>query len=446
MPLLPPLLERPDVATSLEQAIRQAKRMADPVSADGPLRNEMGRSLHRVLSREVLPGRYITRNWRELPAVLATHSERIVAPAEQRTAGRRLHVRARQWLATVTEMLERLERDWETLVECLHLAPTCRLVAISPPLGDTHQDGRAVYGLRFTDGRRLIYKPRSVDQEHTLSRLIAWLHQNGCPIHLRACAVLPRGRYGWAEFVPSTFSATAEEALLFYRRQGAYLVIFWLLCADDLIGENVVVSGDHPVWVDTECMGVPEIANAVPVNASVPEWIRDSTLTTAMVYYGRRKGGSPRQSTGLNFASTADRTLVFTPDNILRRPYRDAVVNGFKEVYRWMLAAPEFRSADSGPVSWWQNLHVRVILRATSLYDGICELLACTPDECRENLEADIATALRADLLAGPKSEPWPETMIQLELDALRRGDIPYWHTRTNSFELCEGNRALRRE
>src|SRR5262249_12442012 len=66
--------------------------------------------------------------------------------------------------------------------------------------------------------------------------------------------VLDRRRYGWAEFVQAGPCGSREQVQRFYRRQGAYLALLYVLAATDFHYENVIAAGEHPVLVDLEAL------------------------------------------------------------------------------------------------------------------------------------------------------------------------------------------------
>jgi lantibiotic modifying enzyme len=415
--------------------------MSTPAVADG-FEEHVAHALDHVWRLETGAAKRLTMASEQLHPLLRQHIQAPLKTPFTATLDARIRLRTSQWQVATTEMLARLEDDWPALVRRFGLDASIRVASISPPLGDQHDHGRAVSGLRFSDGSALIYKPRPVGAEDLLERFTVWLRQHGCPLDLRACRALPRGGYGWTEFIGDSPCHDRNEAVAFYRRQGGFLALFWLLCADDLIEDNVIVARDHPIWVDPECICVPAVACAEAGNAALVEWIRDSILSTYMVC--GRDTVAPRAGTGLNRSCMQERSAVFTTDNVIRPEYLSSVISGFREMYSWMLETPLLRCLSSGPLTWFQGAPVKVILRPTALYASMVDLLACSAEPQKADVVEDIATVLIESMAAGPTSTPWPEAVVRLELSALGRGDIPYWCTSTNSGELREsGSRAV---
>lgn len=428
-------LDRPEFTAYVESLAIQA-RQRRPVALD-PLHGYLARSLTRTLHQDLDALRQSAMGLEGLPDALRRHWTQSPPEPSQAAADAVMTKGATRWRIGVGELLERLATDWPDLVDTFDLDPESKLEAFSRPLGDVHNHGRTVYRIGLSQGRSLVYKPRSVETEHALERTLNWMRANGCPLATAPVRVLSRPGYGWTEYVPTTWCTSPAQATTFYWRQGGFIALFWLLCAEDAISGNVVVNAESPVWVDTECTCVPEISCKLSRVANMPPWIRNSLLTTMMLVVSASNGHLGRTHAGLNAPCTADPTMVLTPQGTLRRHYREAVVRGFRDMYLWLLQCPQMRSTTEGPLSWWAGLDVRVLLRPTWLYAAMLELLSTRSGS---DIEGDIAAALRVGVGSGPTRTSWPDTVVALELEALLRGDVPYWHTTSTSRHLRESD------
>jgi lantibiotic modifying enzyme len=349
-----------------------------------------------------------------------------------------LRLRASQWQAAILELLRRLEDDWPKLCLRMELKEDGPVVALSQALGDLHNSGRSVYRLAQEDGRALVYKPRPVNAEALVECILDWLRERGCKPSLAGCRTVEGHGYGWTSHVEHAYCTSATEASTFFRQQGAFLALFWLLCADDLTSENVIVHGAQPFWVDNECIGHPEIACAAHTIAAVPLWIRDSILTTSMVFSGKQLGRTPRDLTGFSACCAKDRSRIFSSRDTLHPHYIDAAVSGFQDMYVWLLTHPEARSVEHGPLSWLRGQHVRVLLRPTSLYAALVRLLRLAPLKARSVIRREIELVLRFGEGSDNGVSSWPESIVRGEILALERGDVPYLSTNTSSHDLKE--------
>ena len=53
------------------------------------------------------------------------------------------------------------------------------LVEVQGGAGDTHRNGRSVMILTFSNGARIVYKPRSLAVEAHFQQLLGWLNEHG---------------------------------------------------------------------------------------------------------------------------------------------------------------------------------------------------------------------------------------------------------------------------
>lgn len=406
-----------------------ASKMRRPHCSDS-LDYALHRSVTMLLQKTVIHLTAHISNSRVLPAYLHRAVADWKETADEHVLERAVQQRSSQWSAAIIELLQRLELDWDDLVREFNLRGDASLVSISAPLGDPHNNGRSVFKLLFDDGRALIYKPRSVDGENVFRNIIAWLQHEGAEPALKSCHVLPRTCYGWTNFVEADYRTDVDAALAYYERQGAFLALFFLISGSDCLGDNVVVAGDHPVWVDVECVCGPSLI-AQATSPGVPAWMTDSVLSTAMVFYGNEMGLAPRSITGLSVSSSSDRSLAFDGSDMLRAPYVEAVNVGFHKLYDGLLARRAAWSARS--MSWWHEKRVRVVPRSTAFYMCLAEVFQLVPRGMEERAHQMVFETLRNQGRAS-----WDIAMVELELKALERGDVPFWSTRSDSCDLDE--------
>jgi lantibiotic modifying enzyme len=344
------------------------------------------------------------------------------------------HLRRRtsQWQGNVVEALDRLSRDWRLLVEMRYAAADAALASVSPPLGDPHNQGRFVLKLTFDDGRALMYKPRSVSAERSFADVVDVLARSGCQPTLSSCRVLPRDTYGWAEFVGSLPAEDEQDIAHFYQRQGGFLALFWLLGGSDATPDNIVVHGSHPMWVDTECMCAPELPPSQIISNDLPMWIKDSVLSTGMLVMRHTElARLERRDAGLSVSCTRERGRVFSGEQLTPR-YVEAVVEGFQQLYTWLLNHHDILTPDGPILSPWLNAVIRYLPRDSRYYATLLSwsLLAPSSDSTRRRLH-QLADSLLSDA-------PQFHSFVESELAALQRGDIPYFVTSPYATDVWE--------
>jgi len=173
--------------------------------------------------------------------------------AEYPVLCRLLTEEAQNWIRYVCELVERLESDWTAIQqEIMSETEISSLSGANLDAGDTHAGGRAVAILEFASGKKLIYKPRSVEGERLLAEFLALVNQHQTRHPLREYKVLDRGRYGWCEYVGAGVCNRPEDLRKFYYREGALLALGFVLRMDDVHSDNLIAAVDHPVIVDAE--------------------------------------------------------------------------------------------------------------------------------------------------------------------------------------------------
>jgi lantibiotic modifying enzyme len=301
------------------------------------------------------------------------------------------------------ELLRRFAVDREAITATLLGATDPGPVtAIEPGLGSPHQGGRTVTSLSFADGRRVIYRPRSVTAEHWFGGVLSWLNQHLPQAGLRHAAVLPRSGYGWVEFIDHQPPVDVDR---FYRRYGMLLAVLYALDALGVEPGNLVASSDCPVPVKLETLFHPSPAAPAgsqdPAVAMLAASVHRTGLLQAM--------SAPAPRVRLGPADLADPR----PADAER-----AVLTGFRQGYDAIAAdRAEFTRLASSA----RDLDVRLLARPTREYR---RLLAgsLTPDLLDDAGEREAALGVPE---MPPASYPGWRRLVPHELADLRAGDIP---------------------
>lgn len=386
---------------------------------------------------------------------------------------RQVTVRVEHWLDAGLEFLRRLCADWDAIRDEFGARAEVGLLSeIKGSAGDLHRGGRSVLIAKFSSGFRLVYKPKSLAVDVHLQQLLDWLNRRGTHPPFRTLKVIDRGDYGWVEFVEARPCDSAEEVERFYRRQGGYLALLYLLQATDFHFENLIAAGEHPVLIDLESLFHPRLENSEPIESQqlAGEDMNSSVLRVGLlpqrVWFGPEGDGLDLSGLG---AAGGQLAPIVTPSweqagtdemHVVRtrgmmpagqnRPslggadinlldYGEAVVGGFTSIYRTLLRHREELLADGGPLAAFARDEVRVILRPTKNY---AQLLfeSYHPDLLRDGLDRD----RYFDRLWVPvEQQPHLARVIPAELRDLGRGDIPMFTTRPDSRDLLTSSHEV---
>jgi type 2 lantibiotic biosynthesis protein LanM len=380
--------------------------------------------------------------------------------------GRVLATTTAQAVDALCELLGRLAADWRLVQATFGQPADDRLVAIQAGLGDTHRGGRTVVRLGFASGRRVVYKPRPMAVDVHTQELIAWLNERGLDPDLRTVRVVDRGDYGWMEMVEAAPCTSHADAEAFYRRQGALLLVAYLLDATDFHWENVIAAGAHPVLIDLETLF--QAPPGTGSNRRSPLAVRGDAFNRLVVRTGllpMRISGTAGSAdlSGLSDAggqetpyrvpdweheNTDEMRLVYRPmvletganvPHLDGRPlalteFRDALLAGFTDAYHLVTAHREALAAPDGPLLAFQNDRVRHVLRETIEYALLLQG-ACHPAMMRDAADRDF---LHDALWSGTLRRPFLAQLTPGEQEDLWDGDVPYFTARVASRDLID--------
>lgn len=183
---------------------------------------------------------------------------------------RLLSEQAQRWAELSLEFLTRLCRDWPAIKATFAAAKEPGvLVKVKGGLTDTQRNGRTILILTFSSGFQLVYKPRPLAVDVHFQEWLQWLHERGAEPQFPLLGVLDRGNYGWIEFVSAHACETTEEVRRFYRRQGGYIALLYLIDATDFHSANLIACGEQPYLIDLESLFHPRRSQAVAQPAMV---------------------------------------------------------------------------------------------------------------------------------------------------------------------------------
>jgi type 2 lantibiotic biosynthesis protein LanM len=373
----------------------------------------------------------------------------------------------RLWSEASAELLARLDGDWELLEGRFGGGrPLGRVSELEGDLSDRHYGGRTVARLVFEGGQRILYKPKDIQMEERLSRLLAWFGEQGAPLRMQGVEALPRDGYGWVGFVAHAPCDTPEEIVRYYERTGMLLALVYLLEGNDCHQENLVACGEHPVLVDAETLLHPRLVPGRPGPGShASEVVWDSVLRTGMLpswvlsplggsFDVSGLGGYEEQETGHSTPhweaiNSDDVSIVWRPGRIRQQAnvpllgdrrvspegHEEDLERGFRRMYEFLSERREALKEAGSPLHGFAGLPVRFVFRATRAY-ALQLRASVEPDLLRDGADRSLELDVMARVHAGPDAagRTWP--LLREELRALERLDLPAFQTRTDSRGL----------
>ncbi|HEX4948694.1 MAG TPA: type 2 lanthipeptide synthetase LanM family protein [Blastocatellia bacterium] len=380
---------------------------------------------------------------------------------------RQLYEQAQRWVNVSLEFLARLCCDWEEIKATFtpHENPGA-LVAVKGDLADTHRGGQSVFIAKFSSGFHLVYKPKSLSVDAHFQQLLQWLNERGATPPFPTLTVLPCASYGWVEFVNARECTSTAEVQRFYRRQGGYLALLYLLDATDFHAGNLIACGEFPFLIDLEALFHPhrnstgEVASACELaRRALAHSVLRSGLLPERVWSNSENDGVDTSGLGTvddqitphalphwedsgtdTMHLTRKRKQIYADKN---RPclagssvhvldYRDEILAGFAATYSLLRAHRHELLAEDGPLLRFAEDEVCVFLRSMRTYRRLLRE-SFHPDVLRDALDRDRLFDL---LWVEVKDDPDLIKVLQVERDDLLRNDIPLFTTRPATRDL----------
>lgn len=368
-----------------------------------------------------------------------------------------------------TSMLNRFILDYK---ELSIFSKGSMIKTIDFGMGDTHKNGEAVLIIHFLNGKKVVYKPRSVSVDEYFQSLLIWINQEGLKYPLKSLKMISKKDYGWIEYIDYKKCDSKEAVERFYYRQGVLIALLYILNAGDFHYENIIAHGENPVLVDLEVLYQNEIiipSKKTATHQAIKE-LSSSVLKTMMlpVQFSADKiqdgvdvsgvGGREGQEINNNIFIIKDiytdqmklvkgkgQTVrsknapkLKTEKTLHPEDYKEQLKQGFIDLYKIVMENKELFLSNKGPLQAFNQAEVRVVLRSTETYHTFLET-SYHPDYLQNGLDREW---LFMPIWNTGKVNSLLNLIIPYELQDLLDGDIPYFTTKPGSTSLWNSQKA----
>ncbi|MBR6571091.1 MAG: DUF4135 domain-containing protein, partial [Clostridia bacterium] len=284
-------------------------------------------------------------------------------------------------------------------------------------LSDPHNGGQSA-ALFACGEQKYIYKPRSAEADVAWAEFLAALAAlTGAELPRAVRPVSPEGAgYTIVPFVEGREAASEDEARAYYRRCGALLAACMVLGTVDMHSENLIADGDSPVLVDVETI----MAGVTPDKAQRAGQMYDSLIFSHLLPNWMLMDGENVDVGALSGAGRNQLRLNGQPCHAWA--YADEICQGFRKAYDGLIRNKQQVERE---LERFAKAPFRKLLRPTDLYGRLCDQIARL--ETAEEKRASAERLRRAYLRGGEK---WAQKMARAcesEIEAVLRGDIPYF-------------------
>ncbi|MDZ8259870.1 type 2 lanthipeptide synthetase LanM family protein [Nostoc sp. ChiQUE01b] len=376
------------------------------------------------------------------------------------------------WVDSISEFIQRLASDWSDIKTTFQDdGELGQVVAIHGNLSDFHHNGRSVIGVTFASGLKIIYKPKDLGSEEAYFQLLGWLNEQQIPLQFKLLQVLNRSTHGWVEYVEHLPCEDLQAAKRYYQRAGMLLCLLYVLEGTDCHSENIIASGEYPVFIDMETLMSHQVRDIVgdDINATASnlatQQMMDSVLRIGflptwnlgpdgVVYDSSGLGGVGVQETNfrvrrwqhintdsmaLGYESMKPPVYSNIPSvagvSLSSSQYVAELVDGFRQMYEFLIAHRETLLAANSPLTRLANQRVRFVFRPTQVYGNLLKQ-TLQPKFLQNGVERSIALDVLSRSLLKSETKPESWAIIAAEQQALAQLDIPLFATHSNSDAL----------
>lgn len=281
---------------------------------------------------------------------------------------------------------------------------------------DSHNGGICA-ALFLCKNRKYIYKPRPATADLAWTNFlekITPLIDSPLP---RAVRPIDSGEdYTIVPFVQGRLAENEDEVRQYFLRCGAMLALCMLLGSVDLHEENLIADGDSPLLVDVETL----MSGITPDRAGRETVMYDALIASHLLPNWMLVDDENVDVGGL---TGAGKNLLRSRDGVCpAHEHVEEICEGFRKTFAGIL---DHRDEIDRALDCFAGAPFRKLLRPTDLYGRLCDRIAQL--ETEEEKRA-CAERLRRAYTRGDAA--WAEKMAEIcqsEIDAVRRGDIPYF-------------------
>lgn len=364
-------------------------------------------------------------------------------------------------VAFYAEIIEYFWKDKQAIQQVLCQGKEVQNIQrIKGGFSDVHNKGRCVVRILLDNGKEIIYKPRSMDNEKKYTEMLQWLERE-IQVSQYEYAILSYSDHSWCSIVRYVPCNSQNELEGYYERLGVQLFLTYLLGTKDLHCENIIVSGEYPVLIDLETLtNIKYNRERITVNDEIFYQLSQSVLYTGILpfYHWNRDGKGVNNSviSGMEGQSYPFKVPVIihggTSDMKIAYQYPESVKNQNLATIKGEFQEPRlyvenlrkgFQAAYCAVMN--RKEEFRIILK--KLIKIKCRYLVADTQRYSMVLSGSYHPSLLKDKEERKKflysmwkgRKEYEKEIVDSEVKALSDGDIPYFYYTMNEKDLVDG-------
>lgn len=297
--------------------------------------------------------------------------------------------------------------------------------------GDSHRHGRSVFGIK-TDAGSFFYKPHDCKLDKLYHTLISELF-NDCTV---AADCVTGDGCGFVSELRIKETEQQGDIRTYYHNFGILTALFYGIGAVDMHFDNIIPAGVRPCAIDLETMFKPELRSFS--KKGVTRKTADSR-TNSFAYTVLRTMVLPRYTRKTGIISPFYHSFTgsghlprYAGNDYTVEGYEEDFITGFEEGY---IRVQTNRKRIEEMFLSFEDAELRYLLRNTEYYNLMRQML------WRPKALSDKAEQRRIlDRLRTPfthNNYDVDEGIVKYEEECLLEGDIPYYSTTLDGYDLC---------
>ena len=354
--------------------------------------------------------------------------------------------------AYYVEIINYFEKDRAQMLSIIGSnSKVCKIAHMTGGIADVHNQGRQVIRIQLDNGKEILYKPRSMENEQKYMRMLRWLSKK-TGVSQYEYDFRSFSDHSWCSIVEYKSCNSQEELREYYKRLGVQLFLTYFLSTKDLHYENIIACGEYPVLIDLETMVTTTYSHKrETADEEIYYRLSHSVLATGLLPYSHwNRGGKGIDSSGIG--GNEGQTYPFKVPTVInpktsqmhieyRHPqtqkaqnlatmngnfespvrYEEEILSGFTQAYRAVLDCKEefkMRLRDL------EDTKIRFLAADTQRYSMLLSS-SYHPSLLKDGADREI---FLYSLWRGRDDED--KELVEKEVRSLLKGDIPY-------FERC---------
>lgn len=297
-----------------------------------------------------------------------------------------------------------------------------RISRVSASSSDRHNGGRNVHFIEFENGKRLVYKPRSLAIDRAFNKWLGFCAQKACMEPFYQLKAFDTKRGGFCEFAKAWDVCSEEELPYFFEKMGFLLGAVYLLRGNDMHSENIIARGKEPVIIDLETLLAPKGCLLERLLTSERRYaVNDMAIIPFM---GLGPGMQEVRFASLCYCMTGSNNLPkLKGETVSGEGYSKEIADGFKKAL--LVVKNNRREAEEAIKEAFTDVEIRMVLKATSFYCRI--LMALGNKYCQEDGDIYYSIAERSKSHSNKIDAALLDFVLHQEVMAYDRLDIPYF-------------------